>query len=105
MGHYGYILWLAVFVWLPTIILWVGYTKYLIHYKKVFLYCTVYSLLLGIPWDIWAVRANMWHYYPAHILGLTFLYLPIEDYLFLLTVPVLLTSATLVAKKYFRKMV
>jgi lycopene cyclase domain-containing protein len=103
IGHWGYMLWLLLFVVIPTLILWGLNGKYLFHYRKVFLYCFVFSFLFGFVWDIWAIQTGMWYYPSAHILGPSFLRLPLEEYLFLLIGPVLFTSLALTARKYIRK--
>lgn len=47
-------------------------------------------LLVGaifITWDIWVTAKGHWAFNPAHILGQKWLFLPIEEWLFFITVP------------------
>lgn len=47
---------------------------------------------IGIPsffywaWDLWAVARGHWSFHPAHVLGLRFWGLPLEEYLFFLVI-------------------
>ena len=103
IGHFGYLLWLLLFIGIPTTILWIVNGRYLFRYRKVYLYCLVCSILFGFPWDTWAIRTHMWHYGSGHILGIWVLGQPLEECLFLLTAPILFTSIALAARKHVMK--
>ena len=101
-GQYQYLFWLLLFVALPMVVVFGAWGSYLWQYRKVFAYCLGFSLLFGYPWDVWAVHSNMWHYYPNHLVGWWWLGLPLEEYLYLLTVPLLFTAVTLLIRKQFK---
>lgn len=43
--------------------------------------------LLFIIWDVWFTKTGVWSFNPAHLLGINLFGLPIEEYLFFITVP------------------
>ena len=97
----SYIYWLTIFVWLPTIVLWAINWKYLSQYKKTFLYCIIWALIFSIPWDIWAVKAQIWNFPQDTNIGLWIGGLPIEEYFFMVFVTVLISTVVLLLRKRF----
>lgn len=95
-----YILWLLLVVWIPLALLWIRHFHYLKGYLRTFRFVIVASLIITIPWDILAVRADIWHYFEGHILGVWFLWLPIEEYLYILTVSVYIATGTLLLRRW-----
>lgn len=96
-----YIFWLAIFVWLPIIILWAMNWEYLLKYKRTFLYCIIWAFIFSIPWDIWAVRADIWHFPSDTNIGVLIGGLPLEEYFFMAFVTILISTVVLLLKKYF----
>lgn len=94
-----YIYWLTIFVWLPIIVLWAINWKYLSQYKKTFLYCIIWALIFSIPWDIWAVRVDIWHFPADTNIGILIGGLPVEEYFFMIFVTMLVSTITLLLKK------
>jgi lycopene cyclase domain-containing protein len=88
---------------LPILLIWTKYGNYLKKYIKVHVYCVLFSLLFGVPWDIWAVKSDMWNYESNHILGIWFLGIPIEEYFYIVTVAFLFTTITLLLRKYIKQ--
>ena len=97
----AYIYWLIIFVWLPIIVLWAVNWKYLSQYKKTFLYCVIWALIFSIPWDIWAVRADIWRFPQDTNIGVLICGLPLEEYFFMIFVTMLVSTVVLLLKKYF----
>ncbi len=97
----GYIYWLLIFVWLPLVILWLFNWKYLLQYKKIFLYCTIWALIFSVPWDIWATQSQIWKFPAGSHIGLTIGSLPIEEYLFIIFVTIFISTLVLVLRKHF----
>lgn len=96
---YEYLIWLLIFVILPLIILWIWKFRDLAKYKKVFFLAPVGSLIFSIPWDIIAVRENIWYFREPHILGIWLFGLSIEEYLFIIFVTLLFSSITVLLWK------
>lgn len=94
-----YIWWLLFVVWIPLGYLWARNFAYLRKYTRTFRFVVVASLIFSIPWDILAVKADIWHYYTGHIVGLWIFGLPIEEYLYIVTVSILLATGTLLLKR------
>lgn len=97
----AYIHWLAIFVWLPIIVLWAINWKYLSRYRKTFAYCVIWALLFSIPWDIWAVEAQIWSFPQDTNIGLWINGLPLEEYLFMIFVTILISTIVLLFRKKF----
>ena len=95
----AYIYWLIIFVWLPIIVLWAINWKYLSQYKKTFLYCIIWALIFSIPWDIWAVQTQIWLFPQDTNIGFWIGGLPLEEYLFMIFVTLLISTIALLLRK------
>ena len=95
----AYLHWLIIFVWLPLVILWTANWKYLARYKKTFLSCIGWALAFSIPWDLWAVQAQIWLFPQDTNIGLGIGGLPLEEYLFMIFVTMLISTITLLIKR------
>jgi len=81
-----YLRWHLIFVITPSIILWALYWRYLVKYKKTILAITVLSFVWGLLFNLVASTAlHLWFY--RNTMGIFFLGLPFEEYVFLLFVP------------------
>ena len=96
-----YLYWLALFVVLPLLALWIWEWSYLIRYKLTLLYCVLLALIFSIPWDIWAVETQIWLFPADTNIGVWIAGLPLEQYLFMVLVTLLLSTITLILKKHF----
>ncbi|MFA7191703.1 MAG: hypothetical protein WC089_00170 [Candidatus Paceibacterota bacterium] len=95
---YPYITWLTIFVFIPSIILWVFNFKYLKKYSKVILFVAIGAFVWGFCFDI--VGSVFWHTWTYHnTFGPWLLGLPLEEYLILLTLPQELTIIVLLMRK------
>jgi lycopene cyclase domain-containing protein len=97
----NYIYWLIVFAWSPILILWIINYKYLVKYKKTFIYCILWSLIFSIPWDMWAIKANIWVFPEGANLGVIINQLPIEEYFFMIFVTMFISTVVLLLKRNF----
>lgn len=59
MNQYPYISWLTIFVFIPSIILWIIYFDYFKKYWKIFKYVIISSFILGLFFDL--VGSPLWH--------------------------------------------
>jgi len=74
--------------------------KYLLSYKKTFLLITLGAFLWGFPLDFLSVpTSHIYDFHPTHNLGISFLGLPLEEYLFFLLVPQEAVAVTLLIRK------
>ncbi len=97
--NYPYLYVLIIFVFIPSIVIWLIHGRYLFRYPKTFLYNTAFGIIWGLIFDIVASPLmGVWGYdytlFTAKPLGL-----PFEEYLFLLFVPQLLTSLLLLLRR------
>ena len=99
----SYLKWLTIFVWIPTLVLWVWNFRVLKRYKKTLLICVGCALLFSIPWDLWAIGTHIWIFPPENIVGIWLFGIPLEEYLFITTVTVEICTLTLVLKYTVRK--
>lgn len=97
--QYAYLQWFFMFAWVPTIIVWLFYWRFLIRYKKTFTICIIGSILFALPWDYWATHFWLWRFSPDHTLGIEFLGIPLEEYVFFTSFTVLYASIALVLRK------
>ena len=85
-GHYTYLL-----INIGTILfpLAFSFDKRVAFYKKwpYVLPAIFMTAAIFIPWDIWKTSMNVWHFNPAYVLGIWLFNLPLEEWLFFVTVP------------------
>jgi lycopene cyclase domain-containing protein len=96
--HFNYVLWLVLFVLAPLGVLWSLYFRYLWQYKRTLWTCILFALLFSVPWDVVAVKANIWNFPKSSVLGIWFLNLPIEELFFMVFVTFLYATTALVVK-------
>lgn len=102
MGHYDYLIWFLEFALIPVVVVWFVWWRILAKYPKVFLYCILGSIIFGYPWDYWATHSWLWHFSAAHIVGVSFFGLPLEEYVFFISEAVLYASLALVLREKFK---
>jgi lycopene cyclase domain-containing protein len=95
----SYLEWLLIFAWFPLAVLWVTNWRYLVKYKKAIALCAVFALMINVPWDVWAIGIKIWQFPAGNILGVFLLNVPVEEYLFIIFVTVLISTLTLVLKE------
>jgi lycopene cyclase domain-containing protein len=103
MAHFDYLKWFLFFAWIPTVIIWLCFWKILVKYKKVFVFCIIGSVIFGFPWDYWATHSWLWNFSPDHTLGINFLGLPIEEYIFFVSETILYVSLALVLRNKLQR--
>ena len=100
-----YIKWLLIFVWLPTLILWITNFHFLKRYKRTLLFCIFWALVFSVPWDYWAIRTKIWVFPKDTNLGFLVSGLPFEEYLFIIFVTFEISTLTLVLKHNFKNLI
>lgn len=99
-----YIKWLGLFFWLPTIILMIVLgLKTIKKYFQVYLVTTIGCFLLGFLWDFYAINLGIWYYPQEGVSGISLLTLPVEELIFLATVPSFIISAYLLVDKIIKR--
>lgn len=100
MSNYTYIGLMLLFAIIPSIIL-----VYLLRDKIKFKNLIITLLILfiiGVIWDQISVRIGIWSFSQDKILGNLF-GIPIEEYIFVIFVPLLSISVYMLVKKIFEK--
>ena len=93
-----YLAWLLIFVWIPTLLLWITNFDILHRYKKTLSFCIFWALIFSVPWDYWAIKTEIWVFPQDTNLGIWFSGLPLEEYLFISFVTLEVSTLTLVLK-------
>lgn len=96
---YSYLLWLAVFIFLPLFTLWIWHYQYLSKFKPVFLLTIVGSLIFAFPWDHFAIKEHIWYFTKPYIVGIWLFGLPLEEWLFIIFVTFLISTTTVLLWK------
>ncbi len=95
---FPYLFTIVVFIFLPTVLLWIFYGKLLRKNVKLLIFIAVFSFLWGLLFDL--VGSVWWHiWFYNHTLGIYFLGLPIEEYLTLLIFPQQVAALLLVIRE------
>ena len=76
----------------------VGFYKY---FKSLFLAITI-VMLVFIPWDIYFTKHNYWGFTTEYLFGKFLFHLPLEEWLFFISVPFSCTFIHYVIKAYFK---
>lgn len=98
-----YLIWLLIFICIPTLIIWLLNFNLLWKYKKTLGHVIFFALVFSIPWDIYAVKTNIWMFPDEGNIGLNIGLLPIEEYLFMAFVSLLIGSIAIVLKYKLRR--
>ncbi|MFQ6067983.1 MAG: lycopene cyclase domain-containing protein [Candidatus Bathyarchaeia archaeon] len=76
----------------------ISYAVYKKHFKALIL-AAIMGLLIGVPWDtISAGYFQTWFWNEDTLIGVWIGCLPLEEYLFMILVPMMLIGATLIFK-------
>lgn len=87
-----------IFVWLPTLLIWVFNFRFLWRYKKTLIYVMFFATMISTLWDIHAIQNNIWFFPRGGHLGIYIYTIPIEEFLFMATVTLMVSSITIIAK-------
>jgi len=98
-----YVLWLSLFGIIPLLVLWLCFPKVIKKYKTTLSFIAFYALVFHIPWDVYAVRTNIWSFPPGKNIGTLIWDVPIEEYFYMVFVALLGASITLIAKYKFKR--
>lgn len=97
---YLYIVLLLIFAIIPSLIL-----LYILRDRIIFrnLVISLFILfVIGVTWDQISVRAGIWHFAQDKIIGNLFR-IPIEEYLFIIFVPLLVITVYTLINKIMKK--
>lgn len=94
----NYLLWLTFFVWIPQLILIATNAKILWKYKGTLTLCIFWAMIFSVPWDWWATRTKIWLFPSDANIGVWFGGLPLEEYLFIVFVTLLISSITVICR-------
>jgi lycopene cyclase domain-containing protein len=89
-----FIKWLFWWVWLPTAIITLFYWRILWQYKRAIFITILGSLVVGFFWDLVARYYDIWYFPSTRILGIKLAGLPIEEYLFYISMSLFIASLT-----------
>ena len=97
-GNITYILWLFLFVGMPLGLL-LRWRRALWRQRRALALTVLGSLAGGWAWDALAVRFGLWFYDDRNIIGLWYLGLPLEEWLWIVGVTLLFGSLTVVLEE------
>ena len=79
----NYWIWLAIYVFLPMLLVIIYQRKIVSKYAKTIIACGIGSLMVAGPWDYFAIRNRLWSFPPQEILGIWLMGLPLEEWIFI----------------------
>jgi lycopene cyclase domain-containing protein len=85
-GQWTYLSWLALFIGLPVLWLWLRCRSALRQQRRALALIGLGALAGGWAWDALSVRLGVWYYAPANVLNFWVVGLPIEEWLWILGV-------------------
>ncbi len=98
-GHATYLIWLALFVALPIVLLAVWRPAALRRRWQALAWTLAGALVGGWAWDYLAVRLGAWYYDDGHIAGIWLGGLPLEEWLWIVGVSLMFGMATVLLKE------
>ncbi len=90
-----YLLLLTFFIFLPLVSMWIWKFSVLKQYMPIFLLTTMGALLFAVPWDYLSLKEKVWQLHVEKTLPFLFLGLPLEEWLFYLSVTWLFSTTTI----------
>lgn len=100
-GQATYLTWLAVFIGLPLLAIWLRWPAPIWAQRRALGWTLLGALAGGWLWDGIAIQAEVWYYDQAHIAGTWLLGMPLEEWLWIAGVTLLFGSLTVVWLAYF----
>jgi len=94
-GSLTYLVWLAVFIGIPLLVL-MRWRRWFAPRRRALLWLVVGSLVGGWLWDALSVRWGIWFYAPSNIFGLWLIGLPIEEWLWIAGITLMFALLTIV---------
>lgn len=81
-----------------------SFDKRVAFYKtwKAFGLATLGTLAVFIPWDVWFTDRGVWGFNPEHLLGIDLINLPLEEWLFFISIPYACTFTFACLKHYVK---
>jgi lycopene cyclase domain-containing protein len=93
-GHLTYMIWLALFIGLPLLALFVVGRRALWRRRAALGWTLAGALVGGWAWDALIVRIGGWYYDPNNILNIWLVGLPLEEWLWIAGVTLLFGGLT-----------
>ena len=93
-GAWTYLIWLALFIGLPLILLAGWRRRALQRRSRGLAWVLLGSLIGGWAWDALAVRWGLWYYNSEHLVGFWLAGLPLEEWLWIGSVTLLFSGLT-----------
>lgn len=96
---YAYMTWLATYVALPLAVLWMIRPRLAWEHKFTLLACAGVSLLVNVPLDWFAIPRGIWTFPPGSLVGAYFLGIPLEEYMFMCLLAMLVSTIALMLRE------
>lgn len=95
---FEYLIWLFIFVAMPILVLYFSFRNILKVYKKFFICIAILSVIFATFWGIVAVWSGVWYFPSEKNLEIIVFNLPLEEFLFMISVSVWISMLTVVVK-------
>ena len=102
MEEYRYLAWLSL-SWVPTIILWIKFSKLLRPYFRVGIYLNLLTFIPGLIWDRFAVAYGVWYFVPPFSTSLIWQFFPLEEFILMASFPWFILTATVLFSNFLDK--
>lgn len=92
--------WHLTFTFPVFFLLWLFGWKYFLRYKKIFLFVLIGGTLWALPFDILATPIfHIYHFNLTRNLGISWLGIPFEEYIFIIFIPQIVAAITLLLRR------
>lgn len=102
LAKYPYLVWQIVFIYCPLLITWLVWGGLLKRYLKLYPPAIFFSALWGYLFEIRALDQGIWWFNQTDSIGINFIGLPIEEWAFLLLVPILLINLFIIFRNRYQ---
>ncbi|MBI2008948.1 lycopene cyclase domain-containing protein [Candidatus Saccharibacteria bacterium] len=99
--HTAYLIWVFIFLVIPGAILWFAAWQTFWKYRKAFTQCILIALIIGLAWDFFAIKTEIWGW-PEQCCALPRVYgLPLEEVLFIVFTANVICATSLIAREIY----
>ncbi len=102
-GNYTYLVYIAVFSWLPVLLLLIRYKKYVKKHLSTIVKAFLITFPIVTVWDAISIYNKAWQYSTDRVINIYIFIMPVEEILMLLSSTLGISIITILFYEYFRK--
>ncbi len=102
-GNYTYLVYMAIFSWLPVLLLLIGYRNYVKKHISTIVKTFLITFPIVVVWDAISIYNRAWQYSTDRVINVYLFVMPIEEILMLSTATLGISIVTILFYEYLHK--